>query len=120
MKRTSWLLLLLMPLLTLAQDNGIQFETGLSWQQIKEKAKAENKPIFMDCFTTWCGPCKYMEQKVLSQKNVGDFMNKNFICVKVQMDQTNHDSSTIKAWYKDAAAIKEVNNIHSYPTYLFF
>ncbi len=36
----------------------IHFENGLSWEQIKEKAKAEHKYIFVDCYATWCGPCK--------------------------------------------------------------
>ena len=25
-----------------------------------EKAKIENKYVFVDCYTSWCGPCKMM------------------------------------------------------------
>jgi thiol:disulfide interchange protein len=45
-------------------SKGIRFEHGLSWAQVKEKAKAENKYIFMDCYATWCGPCKAMDKNV--------------------------------------------------------
>ena len=37
-------------------SQGIQFETG-SWKEVLQKAKQENKLIFVDLYTTWCGPC---------------------------------------------------------------
>jgi thiol:disulfide interchange protein len=37
---------------------GIQFVHNLSWQEILQKARAENKYVFVDCYATWCGPCK--------------------------------------------------------------
>lgn len=58
MKKLVLLLSFLVPILVHAQDTGIHFEHTLTWQQVQEKAKAENKYIFIDCFTTWCGPCK--------------------------------------------------------------
>ena len=32
----------------------------LSLEKAREQARAENKPIFLDCYTSWCGPCKMM------------------------------------------------------------
>ena len=46
------------------QYKGIHFEQGLSWKDILAKAKAEHKYIFVDCYATWCGPCKYMDKNV--------------------------------------------------------
>ena len=43
---------------------GIHFVNGLSWQEVLQKAKAENKYIFVDCYATWCGPCKAMDKEV--------------------------------------------------------
>ena len=83
---------------------GIHFEKGLTWQQVQQKAKAENKYIFVDCYTTWCGPCKMMEAEVYPQKEVGDYFNAHFVNVKLQMDQTNHDAPEVKQWY---ATIKD-------------
>ena len=32
----------------------------LSLEKAREQARAENKPIFLDCYTSWCGPCKML------------------------------------------------------------
>ncbi|ULT27695.1 thioredoxin domain-containing protein [Sphingobacterium sp. E70] len=42
----------------------MKFVEGLSWKQVKERAKAENKFIFVELFATWCGPCQYMSNEV--------------------------------------------------------
>jgi thioredoxin-related protein len=99
---------------------GINFEQSLSWQQVKEKAKAENKYIFVDCFTTWCGPCKMMDRDVYPRQNVGSFMNEHFISVKIQMDTVKSDSETIKKRYSEANDMKNKYNITAYPSYLYF
>jgi thioredoxin-related protein len=68
-----------------AQD-GIQFFGG-SWEEAIETAKKEHKIIFMDAFAEWCGPCKRMAKEVFTQKEVGDFFNKHFINVKIDMEK---------------------------------
>ena len=113
-------LLLLLPLFAHAQSTGIQFESGLDWKQIQAKAKAEHKYIFMDCFATWCGPCKYMNKEIFTQKETGNFFNSHFINVRAQMDQTAKDDQQIRDWYADAAAIKKEYQVLAYPCYLFF
>lgn len=101
------------------QTDGINFQKDLSWQQIKDKAKKENKYIFVDTYTTWCVPCKQMEADIFPQKEVGNFFNKNFINYKVQIDRSRNDSDVIKRAYSDAKLIEETYHINAYPTYLF-
>jgi thiol-disulfide isomerase/thioredoxin len=101
-------------------DTGIQFESGLAWTAIQAKAKAEDKYIFVDCFATWCGPCKWMTTNVFSQQNVSEFMNNHFINVALQMDQTAIDSTEIKSWYAEAKFFANNFRVHEFPTYLFF
>jgi thioredoxin-related protein len=115
-----FLLFLLLPFIASAQEKGIQFEHRLSWQQVKEKAKKENKYLFVDCYTTWCAPCKQMASEVFTQEKVGNFFNRNFVNVKVQFDQTKSDSEEIKSWYADAKAINNEFKITAYPTFLIF
>ena len=113
-------LFIIIPFLLQAQEKGIQFQHELSWQQAQAKAKTENKYIFMDCFTTWCGPCRFMSTQVFTTDTVANIMNKDFICVKVQLDTTANDNSIVKSWYKDGHNIAAIYKVNVYPTYLFF
>ncbi|WP_255469389.1 MULTISPECIES: thioredoxin family protein [Butyricimonas] len=70
----------------IAAHTGIYFQE-LTYEQALEKAKQQRKRLFIDCYTSWCGPCQYMANKVFTQENVGDFFNKNFICVKYDMEK---------------------------------
>ncbi len=74
----------------------------------------------MDCYTTWCGPCKMMSQQIFPLKEVGDFFNKNFVSVKVQFDRTSNDNEEVKAWYEDAAYFEKEYKVLAYPTFLYF
>jgi thioredoxin-related protein len=114
-------LLLLLPLLPfLACAQGVHFEDSLSWTAIRAKAKAENKYIFMDCYTTWCGPCRYMATQVFPQKESGDYFNDKFISVSVQLDTTKADNDIVRAWYADGHDIATKYGVRAYPTYLIF
>lgn len=114
------LLLFIAPFLANAQEKGIHFDHGSSWGQIQARAKAEHKFIFMDCFTTWCGPCRYMSSTIFPMDEVGNYMNDKFICVGVQLDTTDSDNDEVKSWYQDGHDIAAKYNIRAYPTYLFF
>lgn len=110
-----------LPLLLNAQDKiGIEFDEKSSWDHIKEEAKRNKKFIFLDCYTTWCGPCKAMDRDIYSSPKVGYYMNNNFISVKVQMDHTKWDSKRIKRWYVEARDIMNENEVKVFPTYLIF
>jgi thioredoxin-related protein len=116
---------LVLPLLCLligfkSKSQGINFEKNLNWTQIQAKAKTENKYIFVDTYATWCGPCKAMSAEIFTRKEIGDFINDKFICVKVQMDQTKSDDEFIKNWYADAKSIDRQYKVTAYPTILFF
>lgn len=110
--------MVLAPLLAVGQ--GVHFESGLSWQQILAKAKAENKYIFVDCYASWCGPCKMMDRDVYPKDSVGEVMNPRFVCVKAQLDTSKNDGDAVKAWYADAHTIMTNYKINAFPTFLFF
>lgn len=103
-----------------SQETGMQFEKGISWQQILLKAKKENKCIFVDCYTTWCGPCKFMAKDIFPLKETGDAVNPNYICVGMQIDSTDKDPEFVKLAYQDAHMIETNYNIRAYPTFLYF
>lgn len=69
-----------------------QTQTGVNFQELTfnealAKAKTENKLIFIDCYTVWCVPCKYMTTNIFPQKEVGDYMNQKFVSVKYDMEK---------------------------------
>ncbi|SMO53764.1 Thioredoxin [Solitalea koreensis] len=69
-----------------AQDRAINFEHG-TWAEIKAKAAKEKKVIFLDCFTSWCGPCKKLAKEVFTLNEVADYYNANFINASMDMEK---------------------------------
>src|SRR4030095_10936907 len=65
---------------------GIEFFHG-TWDEALQKAKAEDKLIFVDAFTTWCGPLKNMAANTFPDPAVGEVFNKNFIAMKIDMEK---------------------------------
>ena len=65
---------------------GIRFEKGV-FKTAMEKAKKEKKYLFVDVYTTWCPPCKYMSEKIFTQKSVGDYFNATFVNFKVDAER---------------------------------
>lgn len=92
---------------SLSNAQGIVFESGKSWNEIVQKAKAENKLIFMDAYTVWCGPCKALQSRVFPDKELGEYFNANFINAKIDMERG--EGPTLASKFK----------VRAYPT-LFF
>jgi thioredoxin-related protein len=94
--------------LTALSAQGIAFEDhDAKWADILKKAKTENKIVFVDAYTTWCGPCKTMSKNIFPQKEVGDLFNAKFVNAKIDME--NGEGPEIAKKYA----------IQAYPTYLF-
>jgi thioredoxin-related protein len=113
------MLFFIAPFIAYAQQ-GTNFEKNVSFEAAKAKAKAENKYLFIDTYTTWCGPCKMMDANTFTDPKIGEFMNKHFVNTKFQMDQTANDSEEIKKLYADAKKIDADYKIEAYPSYLIF
>jgi thiol-disulfide isomerase/thioredoxin len=73
-------------LATQVLGQGIDFFHG-SFDEALEKAKEEGKVIFVDAYTTWCGPCKRMAKKTFPDPVVGEFFNENFVNMKIDMEK---------------------------------
>ncbi|SMG16482.1 thioredoxin family protein [Sphingobacterium psychroaquaticum] len=99
---------------------GIVFEQDKSWKEVLALAKKQGKSIFVDAYTTWCGPCIQMDKEVFPLPEVGSFYNSKFINYKLQMDKTKKDTEAIRGRYVDAAWFEQTFQIRSYPCYLFF
>ena len=78
---------------------GIEFMDNEPWSKVLQRAKEQNRLIFMDCYTVWCGPCKGLAQDVFPQKQVGDFFNAHFVNVKYDMEKG--DGKMLREKYKE-------------------
>ena len=87
-------------------NQGIAFFEG-TLQEGLDKAKTENKLLFVDCYTTWCGPCKVLKKYTFTDANLGDFMNDKYISMAIDMETT------------EGEAVAKKYGIEAYPTLLF-
>ncbi|WP_341838246.1 thioredoxin family protein [Chitinophaga pollutisoli] len=91
---------------TAKSQDGIQFGTA-SWNETLAQAAKENKLVFLDCYTSWCAPCKWMDKNVFVLKDVADFYNGQFVNTKIDMEKG------------EGPELRKKYNVQSYPTYLF-
>src|SRR5258708_3873317 len=109
-KKQLFFLVMVAPLVINGKKNtvetGIFFEKDLRWTQVLIKAKIERKYIFVDCFTTWCGPCRQMDKEVYPSLKVGELLNPRFVSIKVQMDTSKKDNDNAKKRYVEARELQ--------------
>lgn len=103
-----------------ALEQGIHFEQGLNWEQLKEKARIEHKYIFIDCYASWCNPCKAMDHEVFLDSMVGTHVNENFVSSRLQMDTTGQDNEQVVKVRQLAHEFEIRYSVTAFPTFLFF
>ncbi len=99
-------LLLIQPFLCLFAQDGIAFIDN-DWEAALQKARTQDKLIFVDAYADWCAPCKEMDREVFSNASLAAFMNANFINLK--MDMENGEGPAIGSRY----------SVFTYPSFLF-
>ena len=99
------LLIVLLSSLVVARGEGIRFFEG-TFQEALQRARAEGKKVFVDFYTTWCGPCKLLSDRVFPNDEVGACFNERFINYRV-----NAEDKTF------AAEVKRYG-VKAYPTLL--
>ena len=88
-------------------EKGTQFFKG-TFAQALAKAKKENKKLMVDCYTLWCGPCRFMATNVFPNDTLGAYMNEHFVCMKLDME------------HGEGPERNKTFNVKAYPTFIFF
>lgn len=90
----------------LSYAQGIRFTEG-SWNEALAKAKSEHKLIYMDIYTTWCGPCKVMAAQIFPAAEAGEKYNGLFVNYKIDAEKG------------EGIALAKKYQVEGYPTNLY-
>jgi len=71
----------------------------LTFEAAGQKAAAESKIVFVDFYTTWCGPCKMLDQSTWQDAAVIDLLRAKAVAIKIDAEK----EKTLAARYKIAA-----------------
>ena len=91
----------------LALDLAVDFEPTDKLSAAIELAETEGKLVFLDFYTTWCLPCKLMDEEVFSDPAFGAYMNERFVSLKVDAEHGNGPN------------LAALFSVTSYPTLIF-
>ena len=78
------------------------------WNAAVKKASAQKKWIFVDCYATWCGPCKMLKMQTFNNKKVAEFFNEKFVNVSIDMEKGQ------------GPQLAELWKLQAYPTLIIF
>jgi thioredoxin-related protein len=95
--------------------------SGIRWYNLESglsEGKKQNKIILMDIYTDWCKWCKKMDSDVYSDKEIVNYLEENFICVK--LDGEGHSLLNYNHRNLTETEITKQFGIDSFPTTVFF
>ena len=92
------------------------------------RCKKNPRPILVDVYTTWCGPCKMMSSQTFNHKQIANYINTNYYAVKFDAEGkdtvrfanytfVSTDQNNPKAAHQFAASI--LDNQLAYPSIVF-
>jgi thiol-disulfide isomerase/thioredoxin len=79
----------------------------ISFREAREIAASQNRPIFVDVYTDWCGPCKMMDRVVFPDDSVKGLLTSRYVLAKINGDDPVLGDS-----------LKGQFGIRAYPTYI--
>ncbi len=106
----------------------------INWMTMNEAIAAQKKnpkKIFMDVYTTWCGPCKMLDKNTFSDKSVIEYVNKNYYAVKFNAEgaesvdyqdfvYTNPNYDANRKGRNSQHLFVHALKVNAYPTVVFF
>lgn len=131
MYRLLTIFVLSIPFVTVAQSNKVEW---LTLNQAEERMAKEPRKVLVDVYTTWCGPCKMLDQNTFQNPQVVEYINKHYYAVKINAEGPDpitfrgtvykneaHDPNKRgrNSTHDVAKAIAPVNGRMAYPTIVY-
>ncbi len=124
----------LLLLIVIISTTVVSAQKKINWMTMDEALaaqKEESKKIFMDVYTTWCGPCKLLDRNTFSNKKVIQFINENYYAVKFNAEGTEEinyqDFTYTNPNYQEGRKGRNAThffadalNLSGYPSLVFF
>jgi uncharacterized protein YyaL (SSP411 family) len=90
----------------------------LAFDAASVKAKAQQKHMIVDIYTTWCGWCRVMDKQTYGNPTVAAYLRENFVLAKVNGEST----ARIKWAGKDLTErqFAKAVGVSGYPATYFF
>ncbi|WP_029034206.1 thioredoxin family protein [Salinimicrobium terrae] len=96
-----------------------------------EAQKKKPKKIFLDAYTTWCGPCKLLDKNTFSNEDVIKYINKHYYPVKFNAEGvevvnyrehtfTNPEYDPLRKGRNSTHQFARAMKITGYPSLVFF
>ena len=86
-------------------QHGVKFLEG-DLQSALNVARQQKKMVFVDVYTSWCGPCRWMSEEVLQTPEAATYFDKHFVCFKIDAEKG------------DGVEFAKKYDVHAYPTFL--
>ena len=83
----------------MAAETGLAASNTIKWHSFKEGmvlGNSSKKKIYLNFHADWCRYCHVMEKKTFRNRSVVNYLNENFIAIKVDYDKEKRISALFK------------------------
>ena len=100
--------------------SSISYSKEPQWKKFNEgiaEAKKSGKKILVDVYTDWCGWCKKMDASTYPDKQISDYLAKNYVIIKLNAE--GDEKISYKGQSITPAEFAQGMGVNGYPATVF-